>query len=102
MLFSLISSYVRVVKSERAGMGKSLYIQRLTEELETKTDQKGPYHVIIPVHGPKVTFDTIVQALKHPFEKMTDQDSSGQAIIFHIDISPSVRLSKSLSLMLFL
>ena len=102
MLFSLISSYVRVVKSERAGMGKSLYIQRLTEELESKTDQQGPHHVIIPVHGPKVTFDTIVQALKHPFDKMTDQDSSGQAIIFHIDISPSVRLSKSLSLMLFL
>ena len=101
MLFSLISSYVRVVKSERAGMGKSLYIQRLTEELDTKTDQQGPHHVIIPVHGPKVTFDTIVQALKHPFEKMTNQDS-GQAIIFHIDISPSVRFSNSLSLMLFL
>ena len=82
-------------------MGKSLYIQRLTEELETKTDQQGPHHVIIPAHGPKVTFDTIVQALKHPLEKMTDQDS-GQTIIFHIDISPSVRLSKSLSLMLFL
>ena len=81
-------------------MGKSLYIQRLKEELQAKT-QKGPHHVIIPVHGPKVTFDTIVQALKHPFnEKSTDQDS-GQAIIFHIDISPSVRLSKSISLMLF-
>ena len=82
-------------------MGKSLYIQRMTEELETKSDQLGPHHVIIPVHGPKVTFDTIVQALKHPFGKMTDQDS-GQAIIFHIDISPSVRFSKSLSLMIFL
>ena len=82
-------------------MGKSLYIQRLKEELENKTDQKGPHHIIIPVHGPKVTFDTIVQALKQPFEKMTDQDSR-QAIIFHIDISPSVRFSKSLSLMLFL
>ena len=79
-------------------MGKSLYIQRLTEELETKSDQLGPHHVIIPVHGPKVTFDTIVQALKHPFEKK----DSGQAIIFHIDISPSVRSSKSLSLMIFL
>ena len=100
MLFSQTSSYVRVVKSERAGMGKSLYIQRLKEELQAKT-RKGPHYVIIPVHGPKVTFDTIVQALKHPFEKMTDQDS-GQAIIFHIDISPSVRFSKSLSLMLFL
>ena len=73
-------------------MGKSLYIQRLKEELESKTDQQGPHHVIIPVHGPKVTFDTIVQALKHSFEKITNQDS-GQAIIFHIDISPSVRLS---------
>ena len=71
-------------------MGKSLYIQRLKEELETKTDQLGPHHVIIPVHGPKVTFDSIVQALKHPFENTTDQDSD-HGIIFHLDISPSVR-----------
>ena len=89
MLLSSLRSYVRVVKSERAGMGKSLYIQRLKEELVTKTDQ-GPHRVIIPVHGPKITFDSIVQALKHPFEETTDQDC-GQAIIFHLDISPIVR-----------
>ena len=71
-------------------MGKSLYIQRLKEELESKS-QQGPHHIVIPVHGPKVTFDSIVQALKHPFEKTTDQDSD-HGIIFHLDISPSVRI----------
>ena len=82
------------MRSARAGMGKSLYIQRLKEKLETKT-QQGPHRVIIPVHGPKVTFDSIVQALKYPFLKMTDQDSE-QPIIFHLDISPSVRISNSI------
>ena len=71
-------------------MGKSLYIQRLKEKLESKSQQELCY-VVIPVHGPKVTFDSIVQALKHPFEKTTDQDRD-YGIIFHLDISPSVRI----------
>ena len=88
-----LRSCVRVVRSERAGMGKSLYIQRLEEKLEAKT-QQGPHRVIIPVHGPKVTFGSIVQALKYPFEKTTNQDSD-HGIIFHLDISPSVRIFNS-------
>ena len=46
--------------------------------------------VIIPVHGPKVTSDSIVQLLK---SSVGDKDTN-QAIIFHIDISPNVSINK--------
>ena len=82
MLYSFRSN-VRVVTSERAGMGKSLCICRMKELLASKTSV-GPHEIIIPIHGPKVTTDTIVEALKGEF-------SNTRATIFHLDISPSVR-----------
>ena len=91
MIFCLfVSSCVRVVTSERAGMGKSLYIQRMKEQLKTKCTSRLQQFcdVVIPVHGPKVTFDTFVQSLKQSFNNKQDIN---QAIIFHLDISPSVR-----------
>ena len=77
-----------MVTSDRTGMGKSLYIQRLKDLLRSKTRQE-LYDVIIPVHGPKVTFDSIVHSLTYPFE-ITKQNRD-QPLIFHLDISPSVR-----------
>lgn len=85
-VFIYCSSCVRVFKSVRAGMGKSLYIQRMEEQLSTQC--KETCHVVIPVHGPKVTFDTIVQLLKNS----TQQRDHGKAVIYHIDISPSVSI----------
>ena len=79
----IIRSCVRVVTSKRAGMGKSLYIYRLTEDLMTKTSV-GPHKVIIPIHGPKVTSDSVVNTL------MNYCDNTN-ATIFHLDISPNVR-----------
>ena len=73
---------MRVVSSERAGMGKSLYIRRLSEQLTTLTSQD-PHHVVIPIHGPKVTPDTLVESL-------IKYIGNSQATIFHLDISPSV------------
>ena len=75
-------SYVRVVTSQRAGMGKSLYIQRHREALKSVTTD-GPHEVIIPIHGPMVTPDTVVGALK-PHVGMS------RPIIFHLDIAPNV------------
>ena len=69
--------------SERAGMGKSLYIHRLTEDLMTKTSV-GPHKVIIPIHGPKVTSDSVVSTLMNYWDNTN-------ATIFHLDISPNVR-----------
>ena len=68
-------------------MGKSLYIHRMKELLASKTSV-GPHEIIIPIHGPEVTTDTIVEALKGEF-------SNTRATIFHLDISPSVRNSMS-------
>ena len=76
------------MRSTRAGMGKSLYIQRMKEELKSKKKSTPSLcDVVIPVHGPKVTFDSIIQSLKEPFN--TSQDGS-QACIFHFDVSPNV------------
>ena len=75
-------SYVRVVTSQRAGMGKSLYIQRRREALKSVTTH-GPHEVIVPIHGPMVTPDTVVGALK-PHMGMS------RPIIFHLDIAPNV------------
>ena len=77
---------MRVVTSSRAGMGKSLYIQRMKEELIAKKSSNEICDVVIPVHGPKVTSDGIVQSLKQPFEHHT----SNQAILFHLDVAPNV------------
>ena len=80
--FELFRSCVRIVTSNRAGMGKSLYIKRLREALETQTSVQ-PLEVVVPLHGPVVTADTVVKALEKHFGKHT-------ATIFHIDIAPSV------------
>ena len=73
---------MRVVTSQRAGMGKSLYIQRRREALKSVTTH-GPHEVIVPIHGPMVTPDTVVGALK-PHMGMS------RPIIFHLDIAPNV------------
>ena len=80
--FFLHRSYVRVVTSHRAGMGKSLYIQRCREALKSVTTD-GPHEVIVPIHGPTVTPDTVVGALK-PHVGMS------HPVIFHLDIAPNV------------
>ena len=63
-------------------MGKSLYIKRLKEKLETQTSVR-PLEVVVPIHGPMVTADTVVNALENHFE-------TASATIFHIDIAPNV------------
>ena len=71
-----------MVTATRAGMGKSLYIQRLKEKLETQTSVQ-PLEVVVPIHGPVVTADTVVHALEKHLGTAT-------ATIFHIDIAPNV------------
>ena len=73
---------MRIVTSDRAGMGKSLYIMRLREELETLTSVQ-PLEVVVPIHGSVVTVDTVMKVLEKQFGKKS-------ATIFHIDIAPSV------------
>ena len=82
---------MRIVQSERVGMGKSLYILRLAEELT------GKYHVIEPltsirVHGPNIAEDRIMDQLQSLSFR------SCETLIVHFDISPSV---SSMSQLLF-
>lgn len=75
-------------------MGKSLYIQFLAENLEKKQPNSGDIHVTIPLHGPIVTPDTVLELFKDYMEKPP-------CCIFHIDVALSVRVvALSLSLTL--
>ncbi|XP_065899490.1 E3 ubiquitin-protein ligase rnf213-alpha-like isoform X3 [Dysidea avara] len=81
---------VRVIRSERTGMGKSLYISRMERELKKKfkKEVKHPIRVIIPIHGPDVDLDAVMKHLQH---HMTNVDPiNPPAQIFHFDIAPSV------------
>ena len=79
---------MRVVSSTRSGMGKSLYIQRLTETLQAMLPSNAAVaRVSIPIHGPVVIPDMMLDF----FEKHMDSDV---CIIYHLDIAPSVRLTQ--------
>ena len=73
-----------MVSSERAGMGKSLFIQRMAEKLKivSKTET---VHVTIPIHGPIVTSDDVLTFLKEHYK-------NNKCMIYHFDIAPSVRV----------
>ena len=77
------SSCVRIVVSEQSGMGKSLYIKHLAEKLQKKLDQASSLHVIIPLHGPVVDTDMVLELLQEHSKKPT-------TCIYHIEIAPSV------------
>ena len=78
----------RVIKSERTGMGKSLYIRRLTRKLRKKLEHPASYPlcVTIPIHGPNVDLDVVMKSLLHHAKPV---DPPPQ--IFHFDIAPTVR-----------
>ena len=74
---------MRVVKSKRSGMGKSLYIRKMAKKLEQLKGSTRS-HVTIPIHGPIVTPDTVLKFLQEYI------DQSFNSTIFHFDISPKV------------
>ena len=63
--------------SDSSGMGKSLYIKRLAEK------HTSAQYVIIPLHGPVVTPDTVLELFDEHAKNKT-------CCIYHIDIAPSV------------
>ena len=87
ILFTLFyhSSCVRIILSNRSGMGKSLYVQRLAENLKSHGSGQFGAHVTIPLHGPVVTPDTVLDLFK-------DQMKNPTCCIYHIDIAPNVSL----------
>ena len=66
-------------------MGKTLFITRMVEKLQAlKPGYKAL--ITIPVHGPVVTTDSIMECLVH---HVGDSDCT----VIHFDISPSVSQS---------
>lgn len=85
MPFYIFSSNVRIVTSQRCAMGKSLYVNRLAESLRMKMQNfAGQVLVTIPLHGPKVTSDTLLEFFK-------DHMKNSPCCIYHIDIASSVK-----------
>jgi hypothetical protein len=75
-------SRVRVVLSRRSGMGKSLYIRRMAGRLKSQKLKQNDC-VTIPIHGPAVSPDTVLE-----FLNQYDFDANSQCSIFHFDIAP--------------
>ena len=73
-----------MVHSKRPGMGKSLYVKRLSEKMSKRSSMKS-HEVLctIPIHGPDVTSDYVMSLLVKYLSK-------SQSKIFSICISPSV------------
>ena len=74
-----------MVSSEQSGMGKSLYIHRMAEQLKTVAKAElVNCQVVIPIHGPVVTPDVVIKFLKEHYQ-------NHKCMIYHFDIAPSVR-----------
>ncbi|XP_052238403.1 E3 ubiquitin-protein ligase RNF213-like [Dreissena polymorpha] len=81
---------VRVVKSNRAGVGKSLYIKRKAEGLKTKLAafvNVQTEHVSIPLQEKFINTHEVTHALL----KYTSRPELQTARLFHIDISHEVQ-----------
>lgn len=65
-------------------MGKSLYVRRLAESLQQKLKQSEA-HVSIPLHGPVISPDTVLELFQDHLRKPS-------CFIYHIDIAPNVSL----------
>ena len=90
---------VRVVSSHRGGLGKTLFVRRLTEQLPNlvnndmvmtnlrRQDSNTFLHVTVPLHGNSTDSSMLVGALLPHAVKVNVPLSR----IFHLDVSPSVR-----------
>ena len=86
-ILTLYRSHVRVVSSNRAGMGKSLFIQKQAEQLGKLTSNSAnAVHVVIPIHGPSATSDLLLNLLKEHY------NDDNMCKIYHFDIDSSVSI----------
>lgn len=94
--FFACRSTVRLVLSNRAGMGKSLFITRMAEKLAKQLFQFTPQQnrqatdklVTIPIHGPDISNDDVIDILS----KLSV--CQGPKIL-HLDVASQVSLSNA-------
>ena len=82
-------SCVRVVYSTRAGVGKSLFIDRMAENLASIPNNRGGdnLRITLPLHEISVNVDVVLESLKQSFPSPKQNLSR----LIHLDISPSVK-----------
>ena len=90
---------VRVVSSKRGGLGKTLFVRRLTDQLPTLVNNdmvltnermhgsNVALHVTVPLHGNSTDSSMLVDSLL-PHAVRANVPLSR---VFHLDVSPSVR-----------
>lgn len=83
-------SCVRLVTSQRSGMGKTLFIQRLEEKLHMNVRSPDKVCVTVPLHGPQVTPDIVMDYLEKHMQALP-------CTIFHLDIAPNVCVFQSVN-----
>uniref|UniRef100_A0AAY5KR03 RING-type E3 ubiquitin transferase n=1 Tax=Esox lucius TaxID=8010 RepID=A0AAY5KR03_ESOLU len=76
--------FVGIVDSQRSGVGKSLYIQRLYEKLEGTVTMGTTFYKCIRLTEPKVDEHTILQSFY-------DTPESKKHKVFHLDVTSSVQ-----------
>ncbi|KAL3881536.1 hypothetical protein ACJMK2_027968, partial [Sinanodonta woodiana] len=81
-------SCVRIVKSTRAGMGKSLYVKGRVEDLSSQNQtHRRPCHVIVPLQDREINISKVTQILLSYMLPLRDTTPR----IFHLDISHEVQ-----------
>ncbi|XP_078362430.1 uncharacterized protein LOC144646644 [Oculina patagonica] len=90
---------VRVVSSKRGGLGKTLFVRRLTDQLPNlvnndlvlknlrRHDSNVSLHVTVPLHGNSTDSSMLVDSLLPHAVKVNVPLSR----VFHLDVSPSMR-----------
>ena len=91
----LLRLCVRVVSSNRGGLGKTLFVRRLTDQLQNLVNNEmvlspgtdTSLHVTVPLHGNSIDSSMLVDSLLPHAERGNVPLSR----VFHLDVSPSVR-----------
>ena len=85
---------MRVVSSNRGGLGKTLFVRRLTDQLPNLVNNdmvlshcsNTLLHITVPLHGNSTDSSMLVDSLL-PHGVRTDVPLSR---VFHLDVAPSV------------
>ncbi|TFJ98108.1 proline-rich AKT1 substrate 1 [Platysternon megacephalum] len=77
---------VKFVFSERAGMGKSLFVANTTRKAKTRPENAGLRHKTIRLTESEIDFGFLLEELRSLEQKPTEAGPR----IFHIDVSPVV------------
>ncbi|XP_053389016.1 E3 ubiquitin-protein ligase rnf213-alpha-like, partial [Mercenaria mercenaria] len=93
----LQSSTVRVIRSKRSGVGKTLYKKRKEETLKRMMKTEESLSVTLSLHGKHIDVDKIIGLLR-PHARLPGQESPR---IIHIDVANEVYAKQELDYMLF-